>query len=92
MEPKSSTDTSALFQLKNLIHLSSFGKEPTEDFLEVVLIAHVTTAAKDLQACSNCSGQSVQEKHYNCKRGISADGTNTAFVPQERCVILNGTD
>ena len=59
MEPKSSTDTSALFQLKNLIHLSSFGKEPTEDFLEVVLIAHVTTAAKDLQASSNCSGQSA---------------------------------
>ena len=29
----------------------------TEDFLEVVLIVHVTTAAKDLQASSNCSGQ-----------------------------------
>ena len=29
----------------------------TEDFLEVVLIAHVTTAAKDFQASSNCSGQ-----------------------------------
>ena len=29
----------------------------TEDFLEVVLIAHVTTAAKDLQASSKCSGQ-----------------------------------
>ena len=29
----------------------------TEDFLEVVLIAHVTAAAKDLQTSSNCSGQ-----------------------------------
>ena len=57
--PQSSTDTSTLFQLKHLIHRTSFGKEPknnmkaTEDFLETILIAHITAAAKYLQKISS---------------------------------------
>ena len=48
---KSSADKGTLFQLKELVNRTSFGKNPknnmkaTEDFLEVVLFAHVIAAS-----------------------------------------------
>ena len=50
---KSSVDKEALFQLKQLINMLSFGKIPknnmkeTESFIEVVLFAHVTAASEE---------------------------------------------
>ena len=52
---KSCSDKSTIFQLKQLAHRSSFGKQPknnmkaTEDFLEVVVFAHITAATKNLK-------------------------------------------
>ena len=45
-----------LLQLKNLIHRTSYGKQPkhnmkaSEDFLEAVLSVHIITAAKEVMA------------------------------------------
>jgi len=51
----SSTNKGTLFQLKQLVHHTSFGKKPknnmktSEDFLELVITAHVITASNFLQ-------------------------------------------
>ena len=53
---KSGSDKGTLFQLKNLIHQTSVSEKPecnvkaTEDFLEVVLEAHIVAAANELLA------------------------------------------
>ena len=51
---KSAGDKGTLFQLKELVHRTSFGKDPkhnlkaTEDFLETVVFAHITAAAMEI--------------------------------------------
>ena len=51
---KSAGDKGTLFQFKNLINRTSVPRDPqenvqaTEDFLEVVLVAHIVTAAKSV--------------------------------------------
>ena len=51
---KSSSDKGTLYQLRNLVHRSSVGADPSknmkafEDFLLVVLCAHLIVAAKTI--------------------------------------------
>ena len=55
---KSVSDKGTLYQLKQVVNRTSFGKEPkhnmkaTEDFIEVVLYSHILAAAKE---CSDNS-------------------------------------
>ena len=61
---KSACDKGTLYQLKQVVNRTSFGKEPkhnikaTEDFMEVVLYSHILAAANE---CSGSSGMSCEE-------------------------------
>ena len=64
---KSASDKGTLFQLKELVHRTSFGKDPkhnmknTEDFLETVVFAHITAAANEIIASNDNSLISCHE-------------------------------
>ena len=71
---KSAGDKGTLYQLKELINRTSFGKDPkhnmkaTEDFLETVLFAHITAAAEELVGREN---NSLISFHELCKKVVS---------------------
>ena len=58
---KSASNKGTLYQLKQVVNQTSFGKEPknnmkaTEDFLEVVLCSHILAAAKECSEGPNIS-------------------------------------
>ena len=70
---KSAGDKGTLYQLKELINRTSFGKDPkhnmkaTEDFLETVLFAHITAAAEELVGREN---NSLISFHELCKKVV----------------------
>lgn len=73
-ETKSAGDKGTLFQLKELVHCTSFGKDPkhnmkaTKDFLETVLFVHITAAAKEITARDS---NSLINFHELCRRLVS---------------------
>ena len=74
--------------MKELVHRTSFGKEPknnmkaTEDFLDVVLTAHIIAAARELLSVStavpNCMDLAKQiiSKYVNISIPTISDDSN----------------